>query len=142
MHAGAAGSRGGGGLIGLIMLLVLIVLIAGVILAVTGAYPKGLFELILGLNRWTLRVAAYAGLMTDVYPPFRLDQGGHDPLVLDLVERPADQAPSASGPTARPARSGQVVRRTRMRPARAVRPTVPVNVTNLRVGSLAVTELS
>jgi hypothetical protein len=70
-----------GGLLGLL------VLVAGIILAVTGAYPRGLYDLILGLNRWALRVAAYAGLMTDVYPPFRLDQGGHDPLVLDLPER-------------------------------------------------------
>jgi hypothetical protein len=60
-------------------LLALLVLIAAVSMLFTGTYPPSLFDLVIGLNRWAFRVAAYAGLMTDRYPPFRLDQGGLEP---------------------------------------------------------------
>ncbi|TDP96203.1 DUF4389 domain-containing protein [Labedaea rhizosphaerae] len=65
-------STGGG-------LVALLVLISAIALLFTGRYPRSLYDLVLGFDRWALRVAAYTGLMTDRYPPFRLDQGGTDP---------------------------------------------------------------
>ena len=64
---GGFGFRQGGGLISLLAIF------AGVALLFTKRYPPDIFELVMGLNRWTYRVAAYAFLMTDRYPPFRLD---------------------------------------------------------------------
>ena len=72
----------------------LLVLVAAVILTVTGAYPRSLFDLVLGLNRWVLRVAAYTGLMTDRYPPFRLDMGGTDVATLDVSTPNAPASPT------------------------------------------------
>ena len=61
-----------------------------IVLLFTARYPQSLFVLVVGIDRWSLRVAAYAGLMTDAYPPFRLDQGGTDPGSV-----PAGPAPAA-----------------------------------------------
>ena len=61
-----------------ISLLGLLVCVAGFFLLFTRRYPPALFDLTMGLNRWVYRVSAYAALMTDQYPPFRLEQGSHE----------------------------------------------------------------
>jgi hypothetical protein len=66
----------GGGWNGGPGLITLLAIFAAVALLFTARYPRGIFDLVVGLNRWVFRVVAYAALMTDVYPPFRLDQGG------------------------------------------------------------------
>jgi len=50
------------------------VIIAWFAILFTGQYPKGLFDYVVGVGRWGLRVNAYAYLLvTDQYPPFSLD---------------------------------------------------------------------
>jgi len=63
---GGYGGRGGGGLTSILAI------IAAIAVLFTGKYPPDIFNLVEGMNRWSYRVAAYASLMTDRYPPFRL----------------------------------------------------------------------
>jgi hypothetical protein len=99
-----------------------LVVVAAVVLLVTGRYPRSVFDLLLGLNRWVLRVAGYVSLMTDRYPPFRLDQGGHEPPAA--APAPDDLPPEGT------------------RSLEAVRPAAdgwtPGRVVSLVVGSLVV----
>jgi hypothetical protein len=66
---------------GLVSVLVLFV---GVLLLFAGRYPPAIFAFVMGMDRWAVRVAAYVLLMTDVYPPFRLDQGGREPISAEV----------------------------------------------------------
>ncbi|MEJ8278173.1 DUF4389 domain-containing protein [Pseudonocardia spirodelae] len=85
---GAFATEGGG-------LLSLLVLFVGIVLLFTGRYPDGLLALVTGIDRWVLRVVAYAALMTDAYPPLRLDQGPGDPA----GPMPGDPEPAARAAT-------------------------------------------
>ncbi len=51
----------------------ILVMIAAIVLLFAGKYLKDIFKLVVGLNRWAFRVLAYIALMTDEYPPFRLE---------------------------------------------------------------------
>ena len=91
-----------GGVVGIL------VLVAGVVLAVSGKYPEPIYDAVVGMDRWAVRVVAYAGLMTDVYPPFRLDTGGSEPSDKGVpgggpVPGAPDELPTPAGARTSPA---------------------------------------
>jgi len=81
-----------------ITLVSLLLCISAIALLFTGRYPRQLYDFIIGMDRWAIRVAAYTSLMTDRYPPFRLDQGGIDPG--PVLVHPTPPPPSGMPATA------------------------------------------
>ena len=69
-------------------LIFILLLIAVVALLFTARYPKGLYDFVIGINRWAIRVGAYISLMRDEYPPFRLDMGPREPGPPTAPESP------------------------------------------------------
>lgn len=69
--AGGAWAHGPG-LVGVL------VFVIAMLLLFKSRYPRDIFEVAMGFNRWVMRVAAYGLLMTPQYPPFRVDSGARE----------------------------------------------------------------
>jgi Domain of unknown function (DUF4389) len=83
------GGYGGG-------LLFALVLFAGISLLFRAIYPPGMFDLVMGMNRWLYRVVGYVALMRDEYPPFRLDMGPREPAAPAPLPPPPAPVPPAA----------------------------------------------
>lgn len=94
-----------GGLVGLL------VIFAGLALVFAGRYPRGIFDFVVGLDRWVARVAGYVFLMRDEYPPFRLDQGGAEATRPQSEEEPPTEPSAETGapPARRRWTAGRIV---------------------------------
>ncbi len=106
LFVGGLGLGGAGALrwVGGLGLISILAIVAAVIRGVRGEYPETIFDFVMGMNRWCARVLAYAALMCDEYPPFRLDVGGADPgsLVAPPHESGTIDAPRTSTDVAQP----------------------------------------
>ena len=61
-------------LLALGVIILILVIVAWFAILVTGRYPRGIFDFVVGVSRWQWRVQAYVFLLaTDRYPPFSLD---------------------------------------------------------------------
>ncbi|HMU27492.1 MAG TPA: DUF4389 domain-containing protein [Solirubrobacterales bacterium] len=65
----------------------------------TAKYPEGMWNYMVGVHRWALRVMAYNFLITDNYPPFTLQETNEDTiqLVAEYPERVSRWRPFFAG---------------------------------------------
>jgi Domain of unknown function (DUF4389) len=61
-----------------------VIVISWFAVIITGRYPQGMFDYIVGFLRWGVRVSAYVFLMTDKYPPFSLADDPSYPVRLEI----------------------------------------------------------
>ena len=65
-----------------------VLLIAWVAILFTGKFPRGLFDFVTGVARWSNRVAVYELLLTDAYPPFSMSHEGPSAANLPAAGAP------------------------------------------------------
>jgi hypothetical protein len=80
-------------------LIAALVLFAGVSLLFRERYPSGIFDFVMGMDRWIYRVIAYAALMRDEYPPFRLEMGPDEPRAPEPLQPPPPVVPEPQSST-------------------------------------------
>jgi hypothetical protein len=78
---------------------------------ITGSYPQGMFNYLVGFERWRVRVSAYLFLQTDAYPPFTMADDRDYPVrvEIDYPERIARWRPLVHWLLVIPAAIGAVV---------------------------------
>lgn len=72
----------------------IVAVIAWFAILFTGEYPRGMWDFVVGVQRWQWRAGTYSLFLYDKYPPFQLDSGENDPgtePALFAVSRPVER---------------------------------------------------
>ncbi|HEX5956130.1 MAG TPA: DUF4389 domain-containing protein [Solirubrobacterales bacterium] len=64
--------------------LVFVKIVAFFAVLFTGRYPRGMYDFVAGVIRWSWRVTAYVYLLRDEYPPFTLDEDPSYPATFEI----------------------------------------------------------